>query len=91
MTRSTGYNHVRIIVSKFGNANRMAKVLGVPRTTVYSWIEMGFIPQKYHEIVYIFGQTIDPPVEVGDFLCFDLTLARKRAVDVIDSLNPPQQ
>ena len=86
MTYSPKRNYVKVIVRKFGTASHMAKVLDIPKTTIYSWIEAGFIPQKYHEVVYIFGQTFDPPIQVEDFICFDIDVARERAIELIDSL-----
>lgn len=86
MTEAKPHNYVQDIIDKFGNANRMAQVLGVSKTTIYSWRDAWFIPQKYHELIYIFGQTVDPPVEIQDFICFDIELARKRAVALINEL-----
>lgn len=62
-----GVMNAALIVRRFGGATALARLLGVPKTTVHTWATRDRIPAKHLDRVLRMGATLDPPLRPEDF------------------------
>jgi hypothetical protein len=55
------------ILSRFGNAKRLARLMDIPPTTVQKWYKSGWIPYRRLAHVLEVGKQLKPPLKWADF------------------------
>jgi hypothetical protein len=60
-------NIARSIIARFGGVPTLARTLDLPKRTVQSWCETGYIPAWRQTQVLAAGQDLDPPLTPYDF------------------------
>lgn len=57
----------RQVIERFG-AGQLAKCLGLPRSTVYSWRDAGIIPAKHHAQILAAAKEAGVELSPSDFI-----------------------
>lgn len=55
------------IIDRFGGSRPMARLLGLPASTVQHWKDIDLIPAQRHREVFDAGQALDPPLSWDEF------------------------
>lgn len=55
------------IVERFGGVRPLARLLGIPPSTVQHWKKTGRISPKHLDVLLRCGQALKPPLKPADF------------------------
>ena len=61
-------NVVDRIGRRFGSLYALAKALGFPQSTIYTWRRSGLVPAKHMTSVLRAGAELEPPLTAIEFL-----------------------